>query len=1013
MLVRPAAECPTPPWTASALVVAVALFVCALCGGCHHDVSVPELAYDTSRLSGDALVVPANAPWVDTGMDVQSGESLSFVAHGQIRHRIPQTESETEQSDTGPAGTFLYEDTLGHQEFPLPAAGRGPAPCYCLIGRIGNGRPFFVGEGMSIVAEATGRLYLGVNDYDFSDNSGEFYVEVTQPNAVQPVSFRQDVRRDAPPGAPRPGCSVVVFYIDGLRPDVLEEMSAMQHVPYLTKYFIEGGTSLQNTFTAFPSDTITSNGTMWTGCFSDRHGIKGQVRFSRARLESESGLDPMGPSRTSKLLRPHGTDKLVFDAKAATVGYFEGNEAEIQWKSSKRTGVPAVYDYFRVDGRDWATGVLPIMTDAPPSMWTRSLARHMPYFQAHQAWQYIDDANAHFAVRHLINRNQPLTVIWLPETDSVSHKMCRGQFGTTRKTIATADVLVGDVVEELRAQGRLHNTYLVLVSDHGHLGGRKTHLTRYDLVHELFYREREISADGRWVGGGLGMSVRQHRMENWHIGDTERMMVYVDGNSDGTARVFLPKGSYHSEDWSGANRAADLLSYKIAPHLPAVDLPQYIVSSRATNHAGVAEHPIDLVLIKLDDRSILITTADRGQAIIDRRHDETGKWEYRYTVVQNVRPASDGSVQFDVVEDPRTDPLTVLQEAWPQYLTSYHDEGKWLRLTAPTEYPDGVVALTRHMLWQPHLQVREQEYAPDLVVTARHGWLFGTENTPGTTHGYPLAESMHATWYVSGPNIRRGARIREPARLADLTPTILTMASVRTRPEWFEGTVRSAVFAAPSPEPTTEDTPVHWRDVDLQAWDKIEYAPVPEFDRQPVSINRPASPWDMNNIAYNALTVGDWSVFRLVDDAFALGRSDKKPVTSTVDELDRRGRHSKRRWVSEGVHALNAPEVALGDYSFTSSGNMYRASGMVDWLQNRHTRLDEKLSDKVGRNSVLGAPKVNRAVDSVQNGYWDIYKYVQRVMVELLDETILNGLENNVDRAINAPRKTPPEIRVP
>ena len=1012
MLLTHAAERALLHKTTAALGVVVCLWLCALSSGCHHDVAVPELTCDMRGVSGDALVVPANAQWVDSGMDVQSGESVTLVAHGRIRHLIPQTKQEIEQSEAGPAGTFFYDDSLAHQEFPLPAAGSGPAPCYCLIGRIGEGRPFFVGDGMSIAAESTGRLYLGVNDFDVTDNTGEFYVEVSKPDTVQPVSFRQDVRRNAPEGLPAAGCSVVVFYIDGLRPDVLEEMSAMHHVPHLTEHFIDGGTHMRNTFTAFPSDTITSNGTMWTGCFSDRHGIKGQIRFSRQRLESESGLDPMGPSRTSRLLRPHGTDKLIHNAQAATVGYFEGNEAEIRWKSSKRTGIPAVYDYLRVEGNDWATGVLPIMTDAPPSMWTRSLARHLPYFQAHQAWQYIDDANAHFAVRHLLNREQPLTVIWLPETDSISHKYCRGQFGTTRKTIAMADILVGDVTEELRAQGRLQNTYLVLVSDHGHLGGRKTHLTRYDLVHELFFREREVTADGRWVGGGLGLSVRQHRLENWHTGDTKDKMVYVDGNSDGAARIFLPRGNYQSGDWSGPNRPADLLAYQIAPHLPAVDLTQYIVSSRAVNHAGEEQNPVDLALMKLDDRSILITTADRGQAIIDRRQRKKGGWEYRYTVVDNVRPGANGAAEFDVVENPKTDPLKLLQEVWPQYFTYYHDEEKWLQLTAPTEYPDGVVTLTRHMLWQDHLKVREQEYAPDLVVTARHGWFFGTQNTPGTTHGYPLADAVRATWYLSGPNIRRGARIHEPARLADLTPTILTMASVNTRPEWFEGTVRRTVFATAAAEPSADDTPVHWRDVDLQAWDKLDYAPVPEFDRKPITVNRPGSPWDVNNIAYNALTVGDWSVFRLVDDALAPGKDKKKPVTETVDSSERRGRRSRHKWVAEGTHALNVSEVSLGDYSLTSSGNMYRANGVVDWLQNRGTRLDEKISDKVGRNTVLGAPKVNRAVDGVQDGYWDVYKYVQRLMVEVLDETVLNGLENNVDRAINASRKTPPEVLV-
>src|SRR5204863_466026 len=82
-------------------------------------------------------------------------------------------------------------------------------------------------------------------------------------------------------GGPAANCSVVVFYIDGLRPDVVEEMAAMDHIPNLKKHFVEGGSHLCNAFTAFPSDTITSNGTMWTGCFSDRHGVKCQVRFSR------------------------------------------------------------------------------------------------------------------------------------------------------------------------------------------------------------------------------------------------------------------------------------------------------------------------------------------------------------------------------------------------------------------------------------------------------------------------------------------------------------------------------------------------------------------------------------------------------------------------------------------------------------------------------------------------------------------------------------------------------------
>ena len=63
-------------------------------------------------------------------------------------------------------------------------------------------------------------------------------------------------------------------------------------------------------------------------------------------------------------------------------------------------------------------------------------------------------------------------------------------------------------------------------------------------------------------------------------------------------------------------------------------------------------------------------------------------------------------------------------------------------MTAPGKYPDCVVALSRHMLWSDSLDEQEREHAPDLVVTARPGWCFGTEATPGTTHGYPFSDSM-------------------------------------------------------------------------------------------------------------------------------------------------------------------------------------------------------------------------------------------------------------------------------
>lgn len=998
------------------LSLLAAALLCA--GGCSVQPSpVPVVTLDDQVPPG-ALLIPGNAPWVDTGIDIKAGEPLTIVAKGRVAITKLRAMSGDTEHEVGPAGTFFYDDRLTPQTFPLPAAGNGPAPCFCLIGRIGHGPVFFVGAERSSIAEQSGRLWLGINDFDASQNVGDFFAEVTRPHDVQPIAYRQEVPITAEGGEPLPDCSVVVFYIDGLRPDVVEEMAAMGHIPNLRSIFVDGGTYLANTFTAFPSDTITSNGTMWTGCFSDRHGLKGQVRFSRTRLKSDSFLEPLGPSRSSRHLGPQGIDKFVHNTGAATIGAVRGEAEAERWREARTSNTPAIYDYLRSAGQDWATGVLPIMTDMPPTMWTRSMALSLPYFDAQEAWRYIDDANADFAVRHLVREKRPVTVIWLPETDSVSHKECRGQFGSTRRTIARADRLVGQVVSELQAQGRLETTYLLLVSDHGHLGGQNTHLARFDLADELFFNPRQVTRDGRWAGGGLGLSVRQHRSANWHQGDKAGQFVFIDGDSDGAARIFLPRGGYHSGEWTGANSAAQLLNYRVAPHLAPVNLPATLANAAARHDDGTAGHPIDLVLMKVDDSSILITTCDRGQATIERQRDESGRWLYRYTPVTDVAVSANGDIECREIANPRTDPLGLAARVRPAFLKEFHDEKTWLWVTATSDYPDGVVTLTRHMLWQEGLHVQEQEYAPDLVVTARHGWLFSTQNTPGTTHGYPLAESVRATWYVSGPNIRRGARVDTPCRLVDLTPTILELTSTGYDPDQLDGRALRNIFETSAEQTasyegdkdsTPEDRPQYWHDVDLRAWRPLSYSPSPLYEHLPLSINQPASGFDINNITYNMVSIGDWSLFRLMDDVLSPLTPGRTKIEPTIDALDRRAAHAQRRWIGDGVNALNVPEVALSDYSPTSVGNIKRIDQAVDWLQERGARLDDKFSPRARRRHEAGEPPPRSPIDSVQSGFWETYRWVQRHGMKLVDEILLNGIENGVDSTVNSLRKTPAE----
>ena len=94
------------------------------------------------------------------------------------------------------------------------------------MGRIGDeGQLFYVGNGKSWTAPANGRLQLAVNDFDPQDSEGAFHTQIVKPKFVQPIAYEEVVSPRATEGAPLAGCQVVVFYVDGLRPDVVREMA--------------------------------------------------------------------------------------------------------------------------------------------------------------------------------------------------------------------------------------------------------------------------------------------------------------------------------------------------------------------------------------------------------------------------------------------------------------------------------------------------------------------------------------------------------------------------------------------------------------------------------------------------------------------------------------------------------------------------------------------------------------------------------------------------------------------
>ena len=115
-----------------------------------------------TNVSGPTVRVDARSAWTDTGIDVRRGDQVSFSTTGEIMidPRIR----------TGADGT----QSVGTPDIPVRTLGVGG-----LIGRVGKSEAFAIGANtQSITMPASGRLFLGVNDNRFNDNSGFFNVTI-------------------------------------------------------------------------------------------------------------------------------------------------------------------------------------------------------------------------------------------------------------------------------------------------------------------------------------------------------------------------------------------------------------------------------------------------------------------------------------------------------------------------------------------------------------------------------------------------------------------------------------------------------------------------------------------------------------------------------------------------------------------------------------------------------------------------------------------------------------------
>lgn len=141
----------------------------------------------------------ASKQWLDTKINLRSGEKLHFTATGTITY--PADKKHPDGRTFGPDGLSRGFGDLIH-EYAVPDAGHGS-----LVGRLGDSdaaQPFAIGAASDYEAPVAGRLYLGINQslQDAEGARGNFQVKIAVMNPG--LSSAAAIAIGGPPETPVP-----------------------------------------------------------------------------------------------------------------------------------------------------------------------------------------------------------------------------------------------------------------------------------------------------------------------------------------------------------------------------------------------------------------------------------------------------------------------------------------------------------------------------------------------------------------------------------------------------------------------------------------------------------------------------------------------------------------------------------------------------------------------------------------------------------------------------------------
>jgi hypothetical protein len=287
------------------------------------------------------------------------------------------------------------------------------------------------------------------------------------------------------------------------------------------------------------------------------------------------------------------------------------------------------------------------------------------------------------------------------------------------------------------------------------------------------------------------------------------------------------------------------------------------------------------------------------------------------------------------------------------------------------------------------------------------------ENHVGQGHGYHFRDNRHIVAFMAGPNVRRGARVREAHKVTDFMPTILSLLGIEYDPKSMDGR-RFTGWVRPADEG------------DLSRAGEPDYVG-PITHSKPLSLvltlkkphwetmHDPHSALDPHNIFGNIFGVWNLEFVILIDRLIDLViPGDKvRPLNSFFDGIEKGYDYANRRKsvdrTGQFLAAFRIREFNVGDLWILSVGHWRRIHAFIDWTQDIvHDVGDIGKTDEEKMHSSGG----HWAVEGVQVTLIQLQRYLVKVVV-VVGETVIDWGEGGVDVFLNVGRKRPEAVSAP